>query len=279
MEPNYSKIFNKETLGSVESFCKLNNIDDVDSFIKNVFQEGFNIKKYGLLGNTVNKGEKDLKTGIVGEKQVEIEVIREIRVEVPVEKIVERIVNVTDDTKINELLLKIQQLENRPLEIVEVVKEVPIDRVVEKIIYTTDDNQINELGEKNAKLEIELFENSEQLDELLSKIEHLNGEISIKTAEIDNIRQEFSIKTKEMENIFQNKMSKKDKELDELKHNLDIPVTNNRTEMLQETIVNLNTEIRNLKKQIKELEKKILEQPKNNSFINAKFHGSSNLNV
>jgi predicted nucleic acid-binding Zn-ribbon protein len=68
--------------------------------------------------------------------------------------------------------------------------------VVEKIIYTTDDNQINELGEKNAKLEIELLRNSEQLDELLSKIEHLNGEISIKSTEIDNIRQEFSIKTK-----------------------------------------------------------------------------------
>jgi predicted RNase H-like nuclease (RuvC/YqgF family) len=258
MEPNYSKIFNKETLGSVESFCKLNNIDDVDSFIKNVFQEGFNIKKYGLLGNTVNKGEKDLKTGIVGEKQAEIEVIREIRVEVPVEVIkeIEKIVEVP----------------------VEVIKEVPVEIVVEKIIYTTDDNQINELGEKNAKLEIELFENSEQLDKLLSKIEHLNGEISIKSTEIDNIRQEFSIKTKEMENFYQNEMSKKDKELDELRHNLDIPVTNNRVEMLQETILNLNTEIRNLKKQIKELENKTFQQPQSGEYIKARFHGSSNLN-
>ena len=31
MEPNYSKIFNKEILNSVDSFCKLNNIDDVDT--------------------------------------------------------------------------------------------------------------------------------------------------------------------------------------------------------------------------------------------------------
>jgi hypothetical protein len=69
MEPNYSKIFNKEILGSVDSFCKLNNIDDVDSFIKNVFQEGFNIKKYGLLGKTLNEGEKDLKTGGIEEKR------------------------------------------------------------------------------------------------------------------------------------------------------------------------------------------------------------------
>ena len=91
------------------------------------------------------------------------------------------LLNVTDDTKINELLLKIQQLENRPPEIVEVVKEVPVDRVVEKIIYTTDDIQINELGGKIAELE---------------------EEISTKTTEIGTIRQEFSTKTTEMEKYF-----------------------------------------------------------------------------
>jgi predicted nuclease with TOPRIM domain len=112
----------------------------------------------------------------------------------------------------------------------------------------------------------------------LLKIQQLNGEISIKTTEIDNIRQEFSIKTKEMENIFQNEMSKKDNELDELRHNLDISVDDGKLKMLQQTIQNLNSEIRDLKNKNKELEKKILEQPKNNSFINAKFHGSSNLN-
>ena len=31
MEQKNSKIFNKEILNSVDSFCKLNNIDDVDS--------------------------------------------------------------------------------------------------------------------------------------------------------------------------------------------------------------------------------------------------------
>ena len=110
MEPNYSKIFNKEILNSVDSFCKLNNIDDVDSFIKKVFQEGFNIKKYGLLGKTLNEGEKDLKTGGIEEKRVEIEVIREIRVEVPVEvikeveKIVTKIEYISDKNGETELL-------------------------------------------------------------------------------------------------------------------------------------------------------------------------------
>jgi ElaB/YqjD/DUF883 family membrane-anchored ribosome-binding protein len=89
----------------------------------------------------------------------------------------------------------------------------------------------------------------------LSKIEQLNGEISIKCVEIDNIRQEFSTKTEEMENIFQNKMSKKDEELDELRQKLDILVTNDKTKMLQETLQNLRSELQQKNEQLKELEK------------------------
>ena len=216
MELNYSKIFNKETLGSVDSFCKLNNIDDVNSFIKNIFQEGFNIKKYGLLGKTLNEGEKDLKTGGIEEKRVEIEVIREIRVEIPVEVIkeVEKIVEV-----IKEVIVE---------------KEVPVDRVVEKIIYTTDDIQINELGGKIAELE---------------------QEISTKTTEIGTIRQEFSTKTEETENIFQNEISKKDKELDELRRTLDEKNNNDKSKLLQETLQNLRGELQQKNEQIRELEK------------------------
>jgi predicted RNase H-like nuclease (RuvC/YqgF family) len=221
MELNYSKIFNKETLGSVESFCKLNNIDDIDSFIKNVFQEGFNIKKYGLLGKTLNEGEKNLKTGGIEEKRVEIEVIREIRVEVPVE----------------------------------VIKEV--EKIVTKIEYISDKN-----GET----------------ELLSKIEHLNEEVSIKTTEIDKIRQEFSTKTTEMESFFQNEMSKKDLELDELRRNLDINSDDNKVKMLQQTVQNLTSEVRDLKKKNEELNKQMLEKPIESDFTRARFHGSSNLN-
>ena len=221
MELNYSKIFNKETLGSVESFCKLNNIDDVDSFIKNIFQEGFNIKKYGLLGKTLNEGEKDLKTGGIEEKRVEIEVIREIRVEVPVE----------------------------------VIKEV--EKIVTKIEYISDKN-----GET----------------ELLLKIQQLEEEISTKTTEIGIIRQEFSTKTTEMENNFQNEMSKKDLELDELRRNLDINLDDNKVKMLQQTVQNLTSEVRDLKKKNEELNKQMLEKPIESDFTRARFHGSSNLN-
>jgi len=194
MEQKNSKIFSRETMQAVSALCESENIKDIDQFMYLCFKQGFDIKKYGLLGETLNEGEKHLKTGGIGEKQVEIEVIKEIRVEVPVE----------------------------------VIKEV------EKIIYTSDDTQINEL---------------------LLKIDHLNGEISTKTLEIDRIREEFSTKTEEMKNIFQNKMSKKDEELDELRHNLDILVTNNKTNMLQETLQNLRCELQQKNEQIKELEK------------------------
>ena len=233
MEPNYSKIFNKEILNSVDSFCKLNNIDDVDSFIKKVFQEGFNIKKYGLLGKTLNEGEKDLKTGVIEEKLVEIEVIREIRVEIPVEVIkeVEKIVEVIKEVE------KIVEVVKEVTVEKEVIKEVPVDRVVEKIIYTTDDIQINELGGKIAELEEE-----KQI-------------FSTKIANLEEERQIFSTKTEEIEIFFQNEISKKDKELDELRQKLDDPVINDKIKLLQETLQNLRGELQQKNEQIRELEK------------------------
>ena len=202
-------------LKSVQEYCKLNNIEDVDDFISKCFTNGLNIEKYGLLGD--NSG----KTGIVSEKQVEIEVIREIRVEVPVEVvkyvevpveiikeveviqyvdrevvkevpveiIKEKIVNVIqevpvpiigeigDETQINELLLKIQQLENRPPEIVEVEKIVEIEKEVEKIIEVI----------KEVVVEKTTIDNSKQkaLEETIQKI---RTELQLKNKEINDLK-------------------------------------------------------------------------------------------
>ena len=207
MEQKNSKIFSKETMQTVSAFCDDENIKDIDNFIYLCFKQGFDIKRYGLLGKTLNEGEKDLKIGGEQEKQVIKEVIVEKRVEIPVEVI--------------------REVEK----IVEVIKEVPVEKVVTKIEYISDKSGENELGEKISKLEEE--------------------------------------------------MSKKDKELDELRQSLDISKQNvgeDKVALFQQTIQKLNEEIRELKNKNKELEKKLSEQPKNNSFINAKFHGSSNLN-
>jgi chromosome segregation ATPase len=267
MDPKNSKIFSKEMMQAVSAFCLAQEIKDVDNFVYLCFKQGFDIRKYGLLGKTLNEGEKHLKTGEIQEKQVEIEVIKEIRVEVPVEVIkevekivevtVEKIVEVIKEVPVDRVVEKeiIREIPVEKIVVQEVIKEVPVDRVVEKIILTSDDTQINELLLKIQELENEMSKKNNDLDELLSKIDQLNGEISTKTTEIDNIGQEFSTKTEEMENIFQNEMSKKDVELDELRLKLDDPVTNNKLNMLQDTLQNLRNDLQQKNEQIRELEK------------------------
>jgi len=105
-------------LKSVQEYCKLNNIEDVNKFITKCYTEGFNIKKYGLLGDDSEK------TSGIEEKQVEIEVIKEIRVEVPVEvvKYVEVPVEIIKEVEV------IQYVDR------EVIKEVPVEIIKEKIV-------------------------------------------------------------------------------------------------------------------------------------------------
>jgi len=217
MEQKKSKIFNSRNIKTIEEYCKLNNIVDVDEFTYQCFKQGFDVKKYGFLGKTLNEDEKDLKTDEIGEKD-----LRDSRKTCGIEEKREGIE-----------VIREKQAEKEVIKTVEVIKEVPVEIVVEKIIYTTDDIQINELGGKIAKLEQEL---------------------STKTTEIGTIRQEFSTKTEETENIFQNEMSKKDEELDELRQKLDILVTNNRANMLQETLLKLRKDLILKDKRIEELE-------------------------
>ena len=156
MELNYSQIFNSRVLDQIKSYCTLNNIEDVDKFISNCFTQGFNIEKYGLLGKTLNEGEKHLKTDVVEEKWVEKEVIVEKRVEVPVEvikeveKIVEKIVEV-------------------PVEVIRekiIEKEIPVEKIVTKIEYICDKEGENELLLKIQQLETEMSKKDKSLDEL-----------------------------------------------------------------------------------------------------------------
>jgi hypothetical protein len=265
MELNYSKIFNRETLSSIETYCKVNDIKDIDDFIYRCVKQGFDIKKYGLLGNSLNDGEKHLKIDGIEEKWVEKEVIVEKRVEIPVEVIkeIEKIVEVPVEL-IKEVIVEKEIIKEVPVEKIitnEIIKEVPVEKVVTKIEYISDKTSENELI---SKLD-EITKDYEQ------KIFNLNEDL-------EEERQLISTKTTEMENNFQNEMSKKEQELDELRHKLDIKLDDNKTKMLQDTIQNLNGEIRELKNKIKDLEKQLLDQPKQLGNIPAKFHGSSNLN-
>jgi predicted RNase H-like nuclease (RuvC/YqgF family) len=167
MEPNNSKIFKKEMMQTVSAFCESEDIKDVDNFMYLCFKQGFDIRKYGLLGKTLNEGEKDLKTGGIEEKLVEIEVIREIRVEVPVEvikeveKVVTKIEYINDKSGENELLLKIQQLENEMSK-----KDLDLDELRRKLDDPVTNNNINMLQNTLQKLRGELSEKNQKIKEL-----------------------------------------------------------------------------------------------------------------
>jgi len=236
---NY-KTFNmdlpKDLKDKIWDYCRLNDITDLNGFIVKTLKKGFDFEVYGLLEKTLNEGEKDLKTDIVGEKQVIKEVIVEKRVEIPVEVI-------------KEVIVEKEVIKEVPIEI---IKE--IEKVVTKIEYISDKTNENELGGKIAELE--------------ENILHLNENFELE-------RKNFSIKTEEMENIFQKEMSKKDKELNELRQSLDIKLDNTNEKMLQETLQKLRKELTEKNKKIEDLEK--INQRSGNDRINAIFMNGSNL--
>ena len=128
-------------LKSVQEYCKLNNIEDVDKFITKCYTEGFNIKKYGLIGNDSqpNVIEKEVI------KEVPVEVIkyvdREVIKEVPVEIIKEKIVNVVQEVQV----------------------EKPNDKVL--LLQETLQKLRKELTEKNSRIK-ELEEINKQLESI-----------------------------------------------------------------------------------------------------------------
>ena len=161
-------------LKSVQEYCKLNNIEDIDKFISKCFTEGYNINKYGLLG-----GDSE-KIGGIEEKQVEIEVIKEIRVEVPAEKIVEVIKEVVKYVEVPVEIIKeievIQYVDR------EVIKEVPVEIIKEKIVNVIQEvpvPNIDKIGD-----EPEPNDKAKLLQETLQK---LRKELSLKNERIEEL--------------------------------------------------------------------------------------------
>ena len=207
----------KDLKDKIWNYCRLNDITDLNGFMVKTLKKGFDIEVYGLLGETLNEGEKHLKTGGEQEKWVEKEVIVEKRVEIPVEVIKEVIV------------------EKEIIKEVEKIVEVPVEKVVTKIEYISDKTTEDELGGIIANLK--------------------------------------------------NEMSKKDEELDELRHNLDIfrqkldeNNDDEKLKMLQETLQKLRKELIEKNKIIEEIEKINQDSQNNKQSLRGFFMRGSNLN-
>ena len=222
----------QKEIKDIQRFCELNKIEDIHSFLRDCAWKGYEIEKFGLLGKMGGVQEKRVEIEVIREKRVEIpvevikevvkveyvevpvevikevpvdkivEVIKEVPVErvviqevikeVPVEKVVTKIEYISDKTSENELLLKIQQLENRPPEIVEVEKIVEIEKEVEKIVEvikevivektTTDNSKQKALEETIQKIRTELQLKNKEINDLkltISDIQKQGGSKSV----------------------------------------------------------------------------------------------------
>ena len=175
-------------LKSVQEYCKLNNIEDIDKFILKCFTEGFSIKKYGLLGD--DKEPNVIEIEVIKEVPVEVikevEIIKEIINEVPVETIKEvEVIKYVDREVIKEVRVEvpvpiIDKIGDEPEPIivekiveVEVIKEVPVEIIVEKMVEI---EKIVEIEKSNDK--------SLLLQETLQK---LRKELSLKNTRIEDL--------------------------------------------------------------------------------------------
>jgi predicted RNase H-like nuclease (RuvC/YqgF family) len=202
MEQKNSKIFSKETIQLVMAFCESQEIKDVNNFMYLCFKQGFDIKKYGFLGET--EQEKIV--------EVPVEIIKEVEkiVEVPVEKVITKIEYIRDQNNENELVEKITKLENemskkdeeldelrRNLDIivdkppVEVIKEV--EKIVEVIKEVEKpDDRIEMLQETLLTLRKELQTKNERIKELekinrdLENISSNKGAVFLRGSNLNN---------------------------------------------------------------------------------------------
>ena len=194
-----------DDLQDMKKFCEINNIE-LDALLKKSFKTGYNIEKYGLLGKTGGEQEKWVEKEVIVEKRVEvpvevikevekivekiievpIEIIKEIPVEkvvvqeiikeIPVEKIVTKVEYISDNSQVDEMVKKINELE------------------FEKKIFST---KIEELEGENKKFSTiikekeNIFQNNDRTQQLQTTIQTLMGKIRERDKEITELKEQI----------------------------------------------------------------------------------------
>lgn len=184
----------------ITSYCKLNKIDDLDKFVTDCFKQGLHIEMYGLLDDgSQKKGgiqEKRVEVPVEVIKEVEkivekpievivekviekpIEIIVEKIIEKPVETIkeVEKIVYISDDSKIGELTKKLNKLQDELIEEKNNIKTVEVIKEIEKPIEVT----------KEIIKEVKI-EDTKKLEMIQSTLQNLRKEILDKNNKIKDL--------------------------------------------------------------------------------------------
>jgi len=183
----------KQNQKELIEYCKLNNIEDTNKFFQKCFKRGYDIERYGLIGNTekiIEYVDKEIPIEVIKYvekeviKEVPIEIIKEIEKEVvqtvyiekevPIEKIVEVIkevpIYITGETQTIEKIVEV------PIEvekIVEVIKEIEVIKDIEK-----PNEKMGMLQETLMKLRREMGDKDKTITELNNKIEQLEKLVS-----------------------------------------------------------------------------------------------------
>lgn len=187
MELKNLSITNKELFDDIKKFCELNKIEDVDKFITKCLKQGVDIQRYGLLSDSETIKEKIIEKEIIVEKRVEIpvEVVKEVEKivevpieiikEIPVEKVVEKIINISDTSEPKIIYVQdevqINLLKN-------LLKDLEIEKTellfkLEKNTTDTNENKYKMLEATLQSLKKELLLKDKTITELNNKIKQL----------------------------------------------------------------------------------------------------------
>ena len=165
MEKKNYLTLNKQNQKDLTDYCKLNNIEDVDKFFQKCFKRGYDIERYGLIGNNTEKIIEYV------EKEIPIEVI----------KYVEKIVEIIKEVPVEQKIFSTNEV------IVEKIVEVPIEveKIVEKIVQVEVIKEVEKPNEKMGmlqetlmKLRREIGDKDKTITELNNKIEQLEKLVS-----------------------------------------------------------------------------------------------------
>ena len=144
----------KKIKDEINEYCKLNNIDNIESFILKVLKSGFDIEKYGLLNDVTPKIiEKEVEKIVYRDVIKEVPVVEYVEVEKPVEIIKEVPVQVIKEVIVEKEIEKQIPIENQVIKEVIVEKEVLVEnKEKQKALELTIQKLRTELNEKNKKI-------------------------------------------------------------------------------------------------------------------------------
>jgi CBS domain-containing protein len=109
------RMINDNLLVEIKQYCDSNGIEDVDGLVNKMLTRGFSIEKFGETPNKPSKEPKVVEK--VVEKIVEkpVEVIKEVEVE--------KIVKVSDDAKVEEVIEEMNKRDDEHKELINTFKD------------------------------------------------------------------------------------------------------------------------------------------------------------